>query len=268
MQVSCIIPTRNRCRMVLQALDSIAKQQWHDLEVIVVDDGSSDNTCLEINARFPDVQLIRLDGVGPGLARNAGADAAQGDCLMFLDSDDLWFDGHVAMLMEVLNRGFEVAYGTTSTIDEINDTQFLIPENGAGPVGDCLKEMLRWCFMVPSSTAVSRKVFQSVGGFGDEPYGEDWTFFTRLAARYPFGFVGPQPITLRRLHPGSLCYLADRQKPLAIIHQMLTVLENEPKVTDADQRRLMMIEEWTSRNQDRWSTIQEWYQSMLQEGII
>jgi glycosyltransferase involved in cell wall biosynthesis len=268
LQVSCIIPTRDRCRMVLKALDSIAKQQWHDLEVIVVDDGSSDNTCPEISAFFPNVQLLRLDGVGPGLARNAGADAALGDYLMFLDSDDLWFDGHVVMLMEVLNRGFEVAYGTTSTIDQINDTQFLIPENGAGPEGDCFKEMLRWCFMVPSATAVSRKAFQNVGGFGNEWYGEDWTFFTRLAARYPFGFAGPQPITLRRLHSGSLCFLTDRQKPLAIIRQMRTVLKNEPKVTDADQRRFIMIEEWTSRNDGRWSTIQEWYQSMLQENII
>jgi hypothetical protein len=170
--------------------------------------------------------------------------------------------------MEVLNRGFEVAYGTTSTIDHINDTQFLIPENGAGSEGDCFKEMLRWCFMVPSATAVSRKAFKSVGGFGDEWYGEDWTFFTRLAARYPFGFAGPQPITLRRLHSGSLCFLTDRQKPLAIIRQMRTVLKNEPKVTDADQRRFIMIEEWTSRNDGRWSTIQEWYQSMLQENII
>ena len=254
--------------MVLQALESIARQQWRNLEVIVVDDGSSDNTCPAINARFPDVQLIRLDGLGPGLARNAGADTAQGDCLMFLDSDDLWLDGHVAMLMDVLDRGFEVAYGTTSTVDEINDGQFLIPDNGAGPQGDCFQEMLRWCFMVPSSTAVSRKAFQGVGGFGDEQYGEDWTFFTRLAARYPFGFAGPQPITLRRLHPGSLCYLADRQKPLAIIRQMFTVLKNEPKATDADQRRLMIIEEWTSRHAGRWSTIQEWYQSMLQEKII
>ena len=268
LQVSCIIPTRDRCRMVLQALDSIARQQWIDLEVIVVDDGSTDNTVPAVSGRFPDAKLVRLDGEGPGSARNAGADAAQGDCLMFLDSDDLWLDDHIAKLVQVLNRGFEVAYGTTSTIDEINGGQFLIPDNGAGPQGDCFKEMLRWCFMVPSTMAVSRKAFQGVGGFGDEQYGEDWTFFTRLAARYPFGFAGPQPITLRRLHPGSFCFLADQQKPLAIIHQMLTGLENEPKATDTDMRRFIMMKEWTSRNAGRWSTIQEWYQSMLQEDII
>ena len=268
MQASCIIPTRNRCRMVLQAIQSILDQRLPGLEIIVVDDGSTDNTFSVVKNRYPEVLLIRLDGLGPGQARNAGVDASCSEIIMFLDSDDLWLDGHVAMLMDVLDQGFEVAYGTTSTVDEINDGQFLIPDNGAGPQGDCFQEMLRWCFMVPSSTAVSRKAFQGVGGFGDEQYGEDWTFFTRLAARYPFGFAGPQPITLRRLHPGSLCYLADRQKPLAIIRQMFTVLKNEPKATDADQRRLMIIEEWTSRHAGRWSTIQEWYQSMLQEKII
>ena len=254
--------------MVLQAIQSILDQHLPGLEIIVVDDGSTDNTFSEVKNRYPEVMLIRLDGIGPGQARNAGVNASGREIIMFLDSDDLWLDGHVARLMDVLNRGFEVAYGTTSTIDEINAGQFLIPDNGAGPQGDCFKEMLRWCFMVPSTMAVSRKAFQGVGGFGDEQYGEDWTFFTRLAARYPFGFAGPQPITLRRLHPGSFCFLADQQKPLAIIHQMLTVLENEPKATDTDMRRFVMMKEWTSRNAGRWSTIQEWYQSMLQEKII
>jgi glycosyltransferase involved in cell wall biosynthesis len=254
--------------MVLQALKTIACQQRDDIEIIVVDDGSTDNTCRDVSANFPDVQLVCLEGMGPGRARNAGVDAACGDYLMFLDSDDLWLDDHIAKLMEVLDRGFEVAYGTTSTIDEISGEQFLIPENGSGPEGDCFNAMLRWCFMIPSAMGLSRKAFLSVGGFGDEQYGEDWAFFTRLAARYPFGFAGPEPITLRRLHTGSLCFLADSQKPLAIIRQMLTVLKNEPRVTDLDQHRFMRIQEWTSRHLGRWSSIQEWYKSMKQEEFI
>ena len=268
MQVSCIIPTRNRCRMVLQALDSIARQQWNDHEVIVVDDGSSDNTCQEISARYPDVQLIRLDGVGPGMARNAGADAAQGNCLMFLDSDDQWLDGHVVMLMEVLNRGFEVAYGVTKTVDEVNGGDFLIPDNGMGIEGDCFKNILRWCFLIPSSIAVNRDIYEEIGGFGDQQYGEDWIFFIRLAARFPFGFAGSSPITLRRLHKGSLCNTNDRKKFLAIIRQVLTLLESEPRTTSEDLLHFRNLEQWTANHTAQWSTVQEWYQSMRQENII
>jgi len=254
--------------MVLQAIQSVLDQQLPDLEVIVVDDGSTDNTYNEVKYRYPEVKLISQDGVGPGQARNAGVDISDGKTIMFLDSDDLWLADHVVNLQAILDRGFEVAYGTTSTIDEINGGQFLIPENGTGPEGDCFNEMLRWCFMVPSAVALSRQAFQIAGGFGEEQHGEDWTFFTRLAARYPFGFAGPKPITLRRLHAGSLCCLADRQKPVAIIRQMLTLVKNEPRTTDADQRRFMMLEEWTSRHIGRWSSIQEWYKSMEQEEII
>ena len=251
--------------MVLQALDSIARQQWNDLEVIVVDDGSSDNTCQEISARYPDVQLIRLDGVGPGMARNAGADAAQGDCLMFLDSDDQWLDGHVVMLMEVLNRGFEVAYGVTKTVDEVNCGDFLIPDCGMGIEGDCFKNILR---LVPSSMAVNRYIYEKTGGFGDQQYGEDWIFFIRLAARFPFGFAGSSPITLRRLHKGSLCNTNDRKNFLVIIRQVLTLLESEPRTTSEDLMHFRNLEQWTANHAEQWTTVQEWYQSMRQENII
>ena len=268
MQVSFIIPTRNRCRMVLQALDSIAGQQWNDPEVIVVDDGSSDNTCREIKARYPRVQLINLDGVGPGMARNAGVEAAKGDYLMFLDSDDQWLDGHVVMLMDVLSRGFEVAYGTTKTVDEVNGGNFLIPDNGIGHEGDCLQQILRWCFLVPSSLAVTRQAFEEAGGFGYERYGEDWSFFIRLAARFPFGYAGPEPITIRRLHRGSICCTIDKEKLLAIIHQVLALLKNEVKATNADLLHFEKLAQWTANHAEQWTTVQEWYQSMLKEDII
>ena len=116
MKISCIIPTRNRSSMVLEAIASIRRQQYPDLEIIVVDDGSTDNTQAAIKSMFPEIRQVRLNGVGPGLARNAGADAANGNILMFLDSDDLWLENHVQQLQDILNRGFQVAYGATKTI--------------------------------------------------------------------------------------------------------------------------------------------------------
>ena len=254
--------------MTLAAIDSVMKQPCFQVEIVVVDDGSTDNTVGEVAARFPEVSIVKLDGVGPGQARNAGVEASRGDILMFLDSDDLWLANHVQMLLKVLNRGFKVAYGVAQTKDEITGIDFLIPENGAGIEGDCFHALLRWCFLVPSAMAIKRKTFEEIGGFAPVSFGEDWMFFLKLAAKFPFGFAGPEPVTVRRLHRGSLCFLGDKKKLLAIISQMLTVLENEPRATVAHYSHFSMLRDWTVDNMAQWSTVQDWYISMQQEKII
>jgi glycosyltransferase involved in cell wall biosynthesis len=214
------------------------------------------------------VKQVLLNGEGPGTARNAGVSASSGDILMFLDSDDIWLENHVQQLFSVFQRGFQVAYGVTLTRDEVAGGDFLIPEKGAGLEGDCFSALLRWCFMVPSSIALHRDVFIKIGGFDDIAYGEDWTFFLKLGARYPFGFAGPEPITIRRLHHGSLCFLNDRKNLLAIINQVLRVLESEPRATASHHEHFRLLQKWTTANMDRWSTVQDWYQAMQREKII
>jgi glycosyltransferase involved in cell wall biosynthesis len=254
--------------MVLEAIESIRRQYNSDLEIIVVDDGSTDNTRAEIRSDFPEINLVKLNGVGPGLARNAGVNASSGNILMFLDSDDIWLENHVQQLTDTMDRGFQVAYGTTKTIDEIEKQDFLIPETGDGIEGDCFEPLLRWCFLVPSAIAVSREAFTAVGGFENVACGEDWTFFLKLSAQFPFGFSGPHPITLRRLHEGSLCFLSDKKKLLAIINQVFTFLEKEPRATAAHFDHFKMLHEWTAANMGQWSTVQDWYLEMLKEKII
>ena len=268
MTISCIIPTRNRCSMVLEAIESTRLQHYSDLEILVVDDGSTDNTLAEIASLFPEVHVIELHGVGPGQARNAGVEASSGDILMFLDSDDLWLERHVEQLVNTLNRGFRVAYGVAQTRDEVGGADFLIPENGAGPEGDCFQDLLRWCFLVPSTVALKRETFQATGGFASLSYGEDWIFFLKLAAQFPFGFAGPEPLTLRRLHRGSLCFLSDKKKLLVIIDQVLTFLRNEPRATAAHYNHFKMLHAWTAAHLEQWSTVQDWYLALLKEKII
>jgi len=268
MKISCIIPTRNRCHMVLDALESVMKQQGSRLEIILVDDGSTDNTIAEVGSFFPEIHCVFLDGVGPGAARNAGAAESSGDILMFLDSDDYWLANHAQRLVQVLNQGFPVAYGVTNTADKIGGADFLIPENGIGFEGDCFQALVRWCFLVPSAMAITRKAFFETGGFASVSFGEDWIFFLKLAARFPFGFTGPEPITLRTLHHGSLCYLTDRKRLLAIINQVLTFLNNEPRATTAHCTHFKMLYDWTAASMTPWSTVQDWYLSLLKEKII
>jgi glycosyltransferase involved in cell wall biosynthesis len=230
--------------MALEAIESVMRQQYSKVEIILVDDGSTDNTIAEVASQFPATHIITRHDVGPGQARNAGVAASKGDILMFLDSDDIWLDNHVQQLVDVLNRGFQVAYGVAHTKNMIAGADFLIPENGTGIEGDCFDALLNWCFLVPSAMAIQRE------------------------AQFPFGFAGPESITLRRLHSGSLCFLSDKKKLLVIIRGIFTFLKNEPRATASHLHYFKRLHDWTVDNNAQWSTVQEWYLSMLQEKII
>ncbi len=90
--VSCIVPAFNSGRYIGEALDSIVAQTWRHTEMIVVDDGSSDDTVEVVAGYGSRVSCIRQDNAGPAATRNAGVAAASGDLVAFLDADDLWHE--------------------------------------------------------------------------------------------------------------------------------------------------------------------------------
>ena len=267
MKVSCIIPTRNRCRMTLRAVASVKNQRYPDqVEIIVVDDGSSDGTADVLLAHHSDIILVRQEGMGAGPARNRGASRATGDIFMFLDSDDMWLEDHIRSLMTAIKKGYHAAYGVTHTIDEINGEEFLIPDRGIGQEGACFRELTRWCFLVPSSFAITRQAFNEVEGFPSCERGEDWAFFLKVADRFLFGFAGPEPITHRYLHNGSLCFLEGNLLAENVLGSVEKVLLSASQTVDNDIERIKKLKKWTDQNSGKWCTIQDWYTSMKIEG--
>ncbi len=268
MTVSCVIPVRDRAAMVCEAIASVHAQGWPDMEIVVVDDGSVDSTAETVTARYPDVRLARGNGLGPGPARNAGVAASRGRVIMFLDSDDIWLPGHVAGLHAAMERGFEVAYGVARTIDLVGDASFCIPAPGEGGEGEVLSDLLRWCFLVPSALAVSRKAFLACGGFRAHGFGEDWSFLLQLAARHPFAFVGRQPITERRLHDGSLCALADSATIRALLERLVEEVRGAAWGRPEMVERFVALGRWVEEKNENWATVQEWYLAMREEGMV
>lgn len=266
MRISCVIPTRNRPEMTCRAIASVVAQDIPVSEIVVVDDGSTDHTAALVASRFPGAQLLQRSGLGPGSARNAGVAAACGEVVMFLDSDDVWLEGHVASLVRTLARGFSVAYGVTRNSDRVGGGEFCVPEPGRGVEGECLAGLARWCFLVPSAMAVEREAFAAVGGFGSGELGEDWSFFIRLAQRFPFGFCGEEPITQRYLHPGSLCNGASSDRLETLLASVSLALA-EAGAAAEEVRRFQALAHWT-RQQGGWQTVQQWYLSLKQEELI
>lgn len=280
---SCIIPTRDRCELVQEAVTTVLAQERPAAEIIVVDDGSRDDTALRLAARFPRVRLLRLDGRGPGMARNAGAAAASSEVLMFLDSDDHWQPDHAGRLLAVLERGFAVAYGPTRNLDLISGGEFAIPAAGEELEGDCFAALLRWCFMVPSAVALTRGAFARCGGFGTGDLGEDWGFFLKLAVEYPFGFAAGPPLTTRRLHRDSLCRLTDPARLLAGLRRLQALFttdelgssQSDPTPEELARNRqarerFATLARWTETRarQEKWATVQEWYLALQREKMV
>ena len=268
MKVSCIIPARDRKDMVLKAIESALAQEGWVPEIVVVDDGSTDGTKGAVKTHFPGIKLISTHGLGPGLARNKGVRAATGNVFMFLDSDDIWLPLHVKSLIALLHQGFQVAYGVTKTKDSLAGGEFFIPERGEEISGQCFSSLARWCFMVPSSVAVTRKAFEDVNGFGQGNMGEDWVFFLKLSTLYQFGFV-PKVITHRLLHEGSLCCLNDQGMEIQhALKRIMKVLQTSDKATPEDFDRIRKMQVLAAKGRQKWRTVQEWYMNMKMQDLV
>lgn len=201
-EVSVVIPTRNRAAFVGDAVATALGQAGVDLEVIVVDDASDDSTPERVRRiADPRVRLVRRERAGgPGSARNAGAEAARGEWVAFLDDDDLWAPDKLRRQLEA-GRAREAGfvYGGALAVDDALEPLYL----WRVPDAETLLDALLALNVVPagSSTVVARtSLVRAVGGF-DERFSHlnDWDLWIRLAAAAPAACVS-DVVTAYRLH--------------------------------------------------------------------
>lgn len=201
-KVSVIITTYNRDEYILETVNSILSQDYEDFELIIVDDGSTDDTRDKIKL-IEDSRMkyfYKRNG-GQNSARNFGLHVALGEYVSFIDSDDLWhqekLSSHVAILDE--RKDISVVYSGTALINEYSSTigkkQIL---NYSGMV---LDKMLMKNFLYNGSNAVFRKSCIEKTGYFDESIKRmtDWEFYLRLALYFKFHCVNKY-LLLYRVH--------------------------------------------------------------------
>ncbi|MBW0159690.1 glycosyltransferase family 2 protein [Sedimentimonas flavescens] len=205
---SVIIPAFNAARTLAEALASVCAQRPAPAEVIVVDDGSSDQTAVIAREFGGPVRVLSQANAGPGAATMAGVRSAGCEVLAFLDADDLWLPGKIARQFEKL----EVMGAGGIVCTRMRQFRHGIPDDGTGEVRDGLSR---------STMLTTRAVFDQVGPIVDPPgrRGEliDWMARAREAGcRIE---VLPDVLALRRILPGSLSWgrdpVADRGYLLA-----------------------------------------------------
>ena len=199
MLVSAIIPTYNRAGTIERAVNSVLAQTWKPIEVIVVDDGSKDQT-VEVLAKYGDkIRVIRQANAGPSAARNAGIKAARGEIITFLDSDDAWLPEKTERQVKLLERTesagvkccicntrMEFASGTTTSFAAA-DLNPGMPEGiWTNPAAVLTTRFLLFNQVV----AVRRKVLDEAGYFRtDLRLNEDYDIGLRIALMGPWAFI-------------------------------------------------------------------------------
>ena len=233
--VSVVIPTHNRAHLLWRAIRSVQRQTFPDLEIIVVDDCSSDNTSevmRTLDAR--QTKYIRhTERRGGSAARNTGIETAKGEYIAFLDDDDEWLPDKLCRQISVFQRerGLGMVY---SGYSEINDhdkrTVRVYHPRGSGCI---YKDVLRSNCIGTTSTAVLKtECLRTLGGFDVSlPASQDWDLWIRVAREYQVDHVADSLVRVF-LHDVRISYDYDakiegRRK---VLRKVFREIENSPEI--------------------------------------
>jgi glycosyltransferase involved in cell wall biosynthesis len=199
--ISVIIPTYNRLPLLKQALASVTAQDYKDVEVIVVDDGSTDGTEDWLAAQEVRSLVLRHTGF-PGLVRNRGAEAAGGRYLCFLDSDDLWLGGKLTRQVEFFSENPGCVVCHTREVWKRDNRTVSQAGQCHARLGYIFPDALKKCIIGPSTVMVDRKVFIKIGAFRENlEIAEDYELWLRLTAQYEVGYID-EPLVEKRAGHG------------------------------------------------------------------
>lgn len=208
MQVSVIIPTHDRATPVVRAVESVLAQSAPPLEIIVVDDGSTDDTGERLRPMYSRVRYERLPHRGVSAARNHGARVANGRWLAFLDSDDQWLPDKMRVHTALHRDDPDLAVSQTGEIWMRNGVRVNPCKHHAKPRGDIFTRSLQRCLVSPSAVMLRRDLFLDAGGFDEDlPVCEDYDLWLRLASRWRFG-LAEQALVIK--HGGHADQLSSR----------------------------------------------------------
>lgn len=196
--VSVIIPTYNRAKQLPGAIDSVLAQTHPSFELIVVDDGSTDETPRLLREYGDDrLRYIRQDNQGPSAARNRGIGAARHDLLAFLDSDDRFAPEKLAVQVAAMEESSDCLISHTQEIWFRNGNHLNQKKIHQKKSGDIFAQSLRLCAVGMSTIMARRELFAQVGLFDETlPCCEDYELWLRVSVRHTFLLVD-QPLTVK-----------------------------------------------------------------------
>lgn len=243
--VTVVIPTRDRQAFLARAIDSALAQTYRPLEVIVVDDGSIDDTprvVAEYVRRFPEtVRLLNESGRGSPFPHNKGLRSARGQLVALLADDDEWLPRKLDLQIGALQRtGSQIVFSAYTRTGAVPDTLDALPayavKDGIIDPDFLLDSLLVRCAILDCTMVTAKSLFTRFGYLDESlPTCSDWDLFLRLAAaRTPIAYVS-EPLVRYRVHPSTISHRADLMNPAA--HRMFSKLFALGLLPERYQRR-------------------------------
>jgi len=265
MKISAIIPAYNSQDYILDAIHSIQNQSHPIDEIIIVDDGSTDNTQHLIEGLPHPIVYIKQQNQGPSAARNKGIELAKGDWVAFLDADDQWTNDKIKKQLAVLKQNPEL-HLIAGDMQEIGINNEMITKSvlakhnllakfqtqPGAPIKNALAELVRKNFIPTGTVLAKRATLLEVGKFNTQiRFGEDLELWAKVAAHYPITCL-PEILMLRRLHglnatQSTALMLADL---VAVMQSIRTHTETILKQQNVDTAELVS---------NAWSDLGYWH---------
>ena len=238
--VSIVIPAYNRAWCLAEAVDSVLAQDFKEFELIVVDDGSADDTPQLLESYGDAIRVLRRGNRGVSAARNAGIAAARGGLIAFLDSDDLWLPGKLRRQVEFFTSHPEALICQTEELWVRNGRRVNPGKRHRKRGGMIFEPSLDLCLVSPSAVMVRRELFERAGLFDESlPACEDYDLWLRVSCRFPVHLIETPLIVKRGGHADQLsrAWGLDRYR-IAALEKLLNSDILNPVQREAVQRVL------------------------------
>jgi glycosyltransferase involved in cell wall biosynthesis len=238
--VSVVIPSYNRASLLKEAVDSVLGQDFDDFELIVIDDGSTDDTAGLLQS-YPNICVVRQDHRGVSAARNAGIRRASGRFLAFLDSDDLWLPGKLSAQIAFFKTHPKALICQTEEIWIRTGVRVNPRRRHRKDSGMIFERSVELCLVSPSAVMLKRNLLDEVGWFDESlPACEDYDLWLRIAWRFPVHLIRTPLVIKRGGHPDQLSRMPrlDRFR----IYALEKVLQSTPEGGLTPQQRTAAIE--------------------------
>ena len=240
--VSVIIPTYNRGWVVQEAIDSVLDQDFTDYELIVVDDGSDDNTPTILADYGQAITVLHQLNSGVSAARNRGIAAASGQLIAFLDSDDLWLPRKLSTQVKFFKDHPDAVINQTEERWIRNGIRVNPKQRHHKFSGMIFEHSLALCLVSPSAVMIKKSLFDDVGIFDEQlPACEDYDLWLRISCRYPVHLIDSPLIIKRGGHTDQLSKAAGLDKYR--IQSLVKIIESGLLTAQQRQAALATLKE-------------------------
>ena len=205
-RVSIVVPAYNCGAFIAETIDSALDQTYKDFEIIVVDDGSTDNTSEVLQGYGDKIKYVYQENSGITVTRNRGVSLSLGEYIAFLDHDDLFYPAKLEKQVALLehNPKLGMVYCDADIIDSEGRKMgciFGVPGMGKAPArGHVFVNMVQKTLCNPTMTMIPRRVFEEFGGFAPYRYAQDFDLWLKIAYHYPIDYL-PEVLCVYRVHP-------------------------------------------------------------------